>query len=544
VNSIIHAARTQQQKAEFKSSWEEVAPRASIVPLPSSSASSSGGAQPAAAAAGVYASRAVGNYGNAPLPYIPSGPPSAVVEAEYLTGEKKKLSAEQKLVLDLVLAGKSVFFTGAAGTGKSFVLQCLRQILTERGLIDKTYFTGTTGIAAINVGGCTLHSFAGIGIGNGTAEHLVAKVKSSRQAKSRWMNTKILIVDEISMLEADLFDKLALIGSRVRGVDKPFGGIQLVLCGDFFQLPPVKRVKGDVQYAFDAQYWNQAVDFNVVLGQVYRQKDETFLQILNELRQGLVTPQAERLLLNQVAAASTKTQTALQSLGAESKAEERKAGEDQEPKEDDEGAADLQDVLESFEARRKMLPTLLFSRNVDVDAMNEKALAELDGPAHRYVADDAGHSDYINLIRNNCPAPQVLELKLGAQVLLLKNLDLSRGLCNGSRGVVVGFTHVRDLQGLDATSEEVAKRFDVYPKVAFFNESGNAAVVHVFADTWNVEERGVTLASRSQLPLRLAWAITIHKSQGMTISNLEVSFQGIFDYGQAYVALSRYVLLA
>lgn len=148
------------------------------------------------------------------------------------------------------------------------MLQCLRQILTERGLIEKTYFTGTTGIAAINVGGSTLHSFAGIGLGNGTAEFLVGKVNRSRNARTRWKNAQILVVDEISMLEADLFDKLALIGSRVRSTDKPFGGIQLVLCGDFFQLPPVKRVKGDVRYAFNAQYWHQAVGYNVVLGRV------------------------------------------------------------------------------------------------------------------------------------------------------------------------------------------------------------------------------------------------------------------------------------
>ena len=221
------------------------------------------------------------------------------------------LSDEQKSVLDLVSdKKKSVFFTGSAGTGKSVLL---REIIRELRVRwkrepDRVAVTASTGLAACNIGGVTLHSFAGIGLGKEAVPELVKKIKRNQKAKTRWMRTKILIVDEISMVDGDLFDKLEGIARAIRNNGRPFGGIQLVITGDFFQLPPVPDYGRIAKFSFDAGTWNTSIEHTIGLTQIFRQKDPgmsdellvdegslirtVFANMLNEMRLGKLTPES------------------------------------------------------------------------------------------------------------------------------------------------------------------------------------------------------------------------------------------------------------
>ena len=190
------------------------------------------------------------------------------------------LSDEQRSVLDLVAEkSKSVFFTGSAGTGKSVLLRETIKVLRDRYRRepDRVAVTASTGLAACNVGGVTLHSFAGIGLGKDPVPELVKKIKRNQKAKTRWMRTKVLIVDEISMVDGDLFDKLESIARAIRNNGRPFGGIQLVITGDFFQLPPVPDYGRISKFAFDAATWNTSIEHTIGLNQVFRQKDPGML---------------------------------------------------------------------------------------------------------------------------------------------------------------------------------------------------------------------------------------------------------------------------
>lgn len=186
------------------------------------------------------------------------------------------LSNEQRKVLDLVVDGqKSVFFTGSAGTGKSVLLREIIRVLRDRHKreTDRVAVTASTGLAACNVGGVTLHSFASIGLGKEAVPELVRKIKRNGKSKLRWMRTKILVIDEISMVDGDLFDKLEAIARIIRNNGRPFGGIQLVITGDFFQLPPVPDYGRISKFAFDAATWNTSIENTIGLTEVFRQKD-------------------------------------------------------------------------------------------------------------------------------------------------------------------------------------------------------------------------------------------------------------------------------
>ena len=186
------------------------------------------------------------------------------------------LSDEQKAVLNLVAEkNKSVFFTGSAGTGKSVLLREIIKVMrdTHKRELDRVAVTASTGLAACNIGGVTLHSFAGIGLGKETAPELVKKIKRNAKAKQRWLRVKVLIIDEVSMVDGDLFDKLEEIARNIRNNGRPFGGIQLVITGDFFQLPPVPDYGRVSKFSFDAATWTTSIEHTIGLTQVFRQKD-------------------------------------------------------------------------------------------------------------------------------------------------------------------------------------------------------------------------------------------------------------------------------
>ncbi|GAP88832.2 putative DNA repair and recombination protein pif1 [Rosellinia necatrix] len=432
------------------------------------------------------------------------------------------LSPEQTHVLHLVVKdGKSVFFTGPAGTGKSVLMRAIIEQLKKKWARDpeRLSVTASTGLAACNIGGQTLHSFAGIGLGKEDVPSLVKKIRRSAKAKNRWLRTNTLIIDEVSMVDGDLFDKLSEIARIIRRNGRPFGGIQLVITGDFFQLPPVPDGgKKEAKFAFDAATWNTSIDHTIGLTHVFRQKDPQFAGMLNEMRLGRISDDTVRTF-KQLARPLTF----------------------------DDGL----DVTELFPTR------------YEVERSNELRLRNLAGETHRYEATDSGDPNIREKLLANMMAPKVIELKKGGQVMLIKNMDDT--LVNGSLGKVTGFmaeaafeatfaTQSEDEQddetGADAIKKikayalnaDSTKDLREYPVVRFTAADGTHRIVLCVPEDWKVElPTGEVQASRKQIPLILAWALSIHKAQGQTLERVKVDLGKVFEKGQAYVALSRAV---
>jgi ATP-dependent DNA helicase PIF1 len=348
-----------------------------------------------------------------------------------------------------------------------------------------------TGCAALLLGNRakTLHSWAGIGLGKGTAEQLATEILRSPFAKKRWKRAHILVIDEISMMSPDLFEKLSQVGKRVRGGTQAWGGLQLILCGDFYQLPPVSRETQTMgKFAFDAPAWKAANLQPVVLTRIERQTDKTFQKLLNEARVGQLSDE------------SITTLKSRQGLNWK---------------------------------EQRIRPTLLFSRNADVDEINEKNVAALNKTMYMHEAKtvvgppkDADASveiptgEFLERLvqRMDADASYVPKLELceGCQVMLVWNMDMEKGLVNGSRGVVVGF------------------RPDGIPIVQFLHGDPIPVEIHEWVSN------DCPALRRHQIPLRVAYAVTIHKSQGATLDCALVDIgSSTFECGQAYVALSR-----
>eukprot|EP01039_Chlorochromonas_danica_P001244 gene1245-1356_t len=469
-------------------------------------------------------------------PDTPTPPPSASSSSSSsysLSGPSYSLSLSQKKVLDLILRRENVFFTGAAGTGKSHLLKILQDLFSAMDKGEKICFTAPTGVAACNISGLTLHSWSGIGLGSDSIEQLIGQVMRNRPAVTRWLETEILVIDEISMLSGELLDKLDILGRRVRNSLSPFGGLQVVLCGDFFQLPPVGLGKQS-SFAFESSVWREVFEGHperqVVLEKVFRQKDDpTLLRLLEEMRLGQVSSQSVFILQNKVSEAKQQQQQQQQQQQVKSRGEEEEA-------------------LEGSRVR----PTKLFSTNKDVDRVNLEELERLalssssrmkskarsdreEEEAENgrlFVAVDEGRDPYMNQLRQGTKAAQQIVLRIGAQVMLLKNLSPAEGLVNGARGTVLGFERANGRSAF----------YPYLPVVKFqvmIGKESREEVRVISHESWEVKQGDRVLASRIQIPLILAWALSIHKAQGMTIPFLEVSMKGIFECGQAYVALSR-----
>ncbi|XP_071420701.1 ATP-dependent DNA helicase PIF1 [Pithys albifrons albifrons] len=379
-----------------------------------------------------------------------------------------RLSAEQEAVLGAVRSGKSIFFTGCAGTGKSFLLKRIVGSLPP----NITYATASTGVAACHIGGTTLHAFAGIGSGKAPLEQCI-QLAERPGVRQHWLACQHLIIDEISMVDGKFFDRLEAVARAVRKRDEPFGGIQLIICGDFLQLPPVCKANEETKFCFQAKSWRKCIHINMELTEVRRQTDKTFVSLLSAIRLGRCTEEVTRQLM----------QTAT-----------------------------------NRSERDGILATRLCTHKDDVEITNERCLQQLSGQVHTFEALDSDPM-LVKLIDAQCPVGGRVDLKLGAQVMLAKNLDVSQGLVNGARGVVVGFES--EQKGL--------------PKVRFL--CGVTQVIKM--EKWVFKGPSGVHLSRQQLPLKLAWAISIHKSQGMSLDCVEISLSRVFESGQAYVALSR-----
>ncbi|GAM34605.1 Pif1 helicase homolog [Talaromyces pinophilus] len=424
------------------------------------------------------------------------------------------LSEEQKAVLDAVVdRQKSIFFTGSAGTGKSVLMREIIKKLRDkyRKEPDRVAVTASTGLAACHIEGVTLHSFAGIGLGKEPAKELVKKVRKNQKARNRWLRTKVLIVDEVSMVDGDLFDKLEEIARSIRNNGRPFGGIQLVVTGDFFQLPPVPETSArDAKFAFDAATWNTSIQHTILLTHVFRQKDPVFAEMLNQMRLGKITPQ---------------TTEAFKKLSR---------------------PLDFHDDLDATE---------LFPTRAEVENANSARMSRLSGEVMVFHAQDSGSIQDVQMrdrLLANCMAPPVIHLKKGAQVMLIKNME--DNLVNGSLGKIVAFMdeatfdYYRNNEdeftgdNKDGEDGDDAAAKNRKKLRALAHKEGDGTERHLLCqpETWKIElPNGEIQAQRSQVPLILAWALSIHKAQGQTLPRVKVDLGRVFEKGQAYVALSR-----
>ena len=417
-----------------------------------------------------------------PQPYTPA-----------LTEET--LNEQQQCVLEELEKGNNILITGPGGTGKTFLIHHIRKQLETSG--KKVAITSLTGMAALLIGdgARTIHSWSGLGIGNRTVEDyynfILVKQKKTREA---WRETDVLIIDEISMMSDDFFEKLNALAQLLRRDKKPFGGIQLLCFGDFYQLPPI-----NTKFVFESPLWNETLDSVVFLDKIYRQKDPIFQNMLNEIRAGTVSDETDTLL---------KTR------------------------------------LNIDFSQEEIQPTKIFTRRDMVDRVNTESLEKISGESKVYTLTTMGkvNSDSIRnaLARMDSSSPYVerLELKIGAQVMLLTNLDIERGLVNGKLGIVKGFNEAHNYEAQitkNGKTQTVQKLAHESVEVLF---KGHIHTTTISAHAWKLENNETI--SRNQIPLALAYAITIHKSQGATLDSAYIDIgPSVFEYGQAYVALSR-----
>ena len=411
-----------------------------------------------------------------------------------------ELSQEQQIAFDKYICGHNIFITGPGGTGKSALIKKIYQHANHHE--KNIHVCALTGCAAVllNCNAKTVHSWAKIGLGNGTIEQAIQKVAFDRFAKAAWRSTQILVIDEVSMLSLKLFNMLNEIGKFIRKSRKPFGGIQLIFSGDFYQLPPVgsKDEPDTMKFCFESPDWNATFkpECQIPLIKIFRQTDEIYSTILNQIRVGKIKRKSNELLMTYVG---------------------RKP--------------DPNLITE---------PTKLFPVKSKVEYINQSKLNSLVSEEKvyeiTYVTDikvtpleAAKFKDYtektilveLNYLASNLICEKEVRLKLGSQVMCIVNFksDIGGGfdICNGSQGIIMGFS---DDGG--------------YPIVKFNNGITRIMYRHV----WPSEK--IPNIGISQVPLILAWALTIHKSQGATLDAAEIDVGSeVFACGQTYVALSR-----
>lgn len=390
-------------------------------------------------------------------------------------------------------SGANILLHAPGGTGKSYCLRLIAQYLTEKG--KNVVCTATTGVAAINLNipekkimARTLHSWAGVGLAREEAKKLYEKIMRKKKYRDNWRTTQTLIIDEISMLGKEFIEKLDYIGRHTRMTpEEPFGGIQLVLSGDFLQLPPVKD-----KWAFKSHVWEELNLIPFIFEEPKRYDDLRYFDLLLRIRKDEHTSEDIQLLQKRVVAYSK-----------------------------------LQNMLKASKGDDLLIrPTILYSTRADVKFYNEKELDKLSGNLYEFVAEDIflpyrkgiRSDSYIHLLDEMIP--RVVTAKVGAQIMLKSNLRVSEGLVNGTRGVITGIITTGPEPIID---------------VKFLNGKRIRLTKH----TWALEDKEA-IASRNQFPFILAYSLTVHKAQGCTldyaICNLGTS---IFADGQAYVALSR-----
>ena len=397
----------------------------------------------------------------------------------------------QEKALLILKTGANVFLTGEPGSGKTHTINEYAAYLRDRGI--EPAVTASTGIAATHIGGMTIHSWSGIGIKKKLTKYDLNKIAKSGYITKRVRRAKVLIIDEVSMLLPETLSMIDAVCREIKNNSEPFGGIQIVLVGDFFQLPPIicashrgasalrKETEDNNQtplieesvgrFAYDSSAWTRTNPIVCYLTEQYRQDDKNYLAVLSAIRRNVFNDDH----LNSIKARKIKIQVAPERA----------------PK--------------------------LFSHNIDVDRVNNEMLAKLSGESRAFEMFSQGAKPLVASLKKNCLSPETLELKIGGAVMFTKN-NLKEGFVNGTLGVVDGF----DKNG----GQPIIK-------------TRNGRRIKVLPMEWKMEENGKIRARITQLPLRLAWAITVHKSQGMSLDEAVMDLSDVFEFGQGYVALSR-----
>ncbi len=387
---------------------------------------------------------------------------------------------KQETALGILKTGRNVYITGAAGAGKTHVLNEYIEFLKKHNV--GVGVTASTGIAATHLNGMTIHSWSGIGIKDFLTDFDIDALTQRQSLVKRFERTNVLLVDEVSMLRPEILDMIDQVSRAMKRSEESFGGMQVVLCGDFFQLPPVVRGGNSDSFADSAQAWIDG-DFRICyLTEQYRQKGGKLLNILNDIRDGEI---------------SVESQESLESRMKAGAGHNEKVGNNETPH-----IHDAQAVV-------------LHTHNTNVDVRNYEELSKLDTESVSFEMVSTGRANLVESLKKNVLAPVDLELKVGARVMFVKN-SKEREYVNGTLGEVI------DLNGS-------------YPIVK--TNSGKKIMAHPVS--WEMIDDGKVLASVTQVPLRLAWAITVHKSQGMSLDKVEVDLSRAFTPGQGYVALSR-----
>ena len=392
----------------------------------------------------------------------------------------------QAQALAILKTGVNVFLTGEPGSGKTHTINEYADFLRSRGV--EPAITASTGIAATHLGGMTVHSWSGIGIKTRLDRYELDRIASSEYIFKRVRRAKVLIIDEVSMLLAGTLAMVDAVCREIKQSQEPFGGLQIVLVGDFFQLPPVVKTmieenaqialmeEAPARFAYESPVWKRANFMTCYLTEQYRQDDRDFLAILSAIRHDVFNNEHRRHLETRKIAGQAVPANA--------------------PK--------------------------IFSHNLDVDRVNDEILAQLPGKLKTFAMTARGPAGLVAMLKKGCLSPESLCLKVGAAVMFTKN-NLKDGFVNGTLGIVEGF----DKQNGSPIIE---------------TRSGQRIIVEPM--DWNVEENGRIRARLTQRPLRLAWAITVHKSQGISLDEAVMDLSQVFEFGQGYVALSRVRRLA
>ena len=388
----------------------------------------------------------------------------------------------QAEALAILKTGANVFLTGEPGSGKTHTINQYVAYLRSCGI--EPAITASTGIAATHIGGYTIHSWSGIGVRHDLTEYDLDCIGQNRNVVRRVSNTRVLIIDEVSMLSARTFSMVDAVCREIRRYQQPFGGLQTILVGDFFQLPPINKRDNDeqgsfiqdggTQFAFSSPDWNTLNPLVCYLSEQHRQEDAIFLEFLSAVRHANIAESHRQLLRTR------------------------------------------------YSLKPKDGITQLYSHNADVDQINSAELAKLPGEAKTFRMENRGPEKLVLALKRGCLSPEILSLKVGARVMFTKNDVTKHRYVNGTLGIVIGF-------------EETG-----YPIV----KTNAGKTIFAESDEWHIEDGGRVLARIMQIPLRLAWAMTVHKSQGMSLDAAHMDLSNTFEYGQGYVALSRVRTLA
>ncbi len=389
----------------------------------------------------------------------------------------------QEQALKIMKTGVNIYLTGSAGSGKTYLLNQYISYLQDHDIAVAV--TASTGIAATHMNGMTIHGWSGIGVRNIMREKELEQLEEKKYLWKRFDKARVLIIDEVSMLHGFQFDMIEKVCRRFKRSSKPFGGLQVILSGDFFQIPPVEKSKkptDELNYGeaketsyksgmvYESEAWKILNPAICYLSEQHRQDDDTLTEILNNIRSNNL---------------------------------------------DEKHYEELDKCINRNLSGIKA--TKLYTHNVNVDNENELELSHIEGKEMIYQMTSKGHDIIVDILKKSCLAYEQLKLKVGAEVMCIKN-NFDKGYVNGSRGKISGFEKETN-----------------YPIVELYN--GNR--VTITPELWAIEEDGREKASITQFPLRLAWAITIHKSQGMSLDNAEIDLRRTFTYGMGYVALSR-----